>query len=138
MSSGFCFSPAQPTVRSAQTEVCSFIKDDNTATGTVGVLTYELFNVQRRHCNELMAVMFSVPYDYNVYNNWLSVGIFESTRACDEELYKHMYYEKNFTNFLRQEADGSGIMYPGRELDVRATMSSEGRAIIKVEVYDKM
>ncbi|XP_056432484.1 bryoporin-like [Gadus chalcogrammus] len=138
MESGFCFSPPQPTVRTGLTEVCSFTKDDNTATGAVGVLTYELFDMRKRHCNELMALMFSVPYDDNVYKNWLGLGIFEHTREVDEKLYKHMYYEKDFTNFLRHEADGSGVKYTGRMLDVRGTMSSEGRAIVKLEVYDKM
>ncbi|XP_056153663.1 DELTA-actitoxin-Afr1c-like [Lampris incognitus] len=138
MDSGFSFSPPQPTVRTAKTEVCSFTKDDNTASGAVGILTYELFDMRNRHCNELVAIMFSVPFDYNLYKNWLGVGIFEHTRPCDEKLYKHMYYEKDFTNFVRQEANGSGVMYAGRMVDARATMSSEGRAIIKVELYDKM
>ncbi|KAM4623707.1 DELTA-actitoxin-Afr1c-like isoform 1-T2 [Polymixia lowei] len=138
MSSGFSFNPPQPTVRTTKSEVCSFIKDDNTASGAVGVLTYELFDMRSRHCNELVAIMFSVPFDYNLYKNWYGIGIFEHTRACDEKLYKLMYYEKDFTNFQRHEADGSGVMYPGRMVDVRATMSSEGKAIIKLELYDKM
>ncbi|XP_067432551.1 DELTA-sagatoxin-Srs1a-like [Thunnus thynnus] len=138
MESGFCFSPPQPTVRTNKTEVCSFTKDDNTASGAVGVLTYELFDMHRRHCNELIAVMFSVPFDYNFYKNWLGVGVFEHTRACDEKLYKLMYNDKDFTNFERHEADGSGVAYKGRVVDVRACMSDEGRAIVKLEVYDKM
>lgn len=138
MSSGFSFNPPQPTVRTIKSEVCSFDKDDNTASGVVGVLTYELFDMRNRHCNELVAVMFSVPFDYNIYKNWLAVGVFEKTRSCDEALYKHMYYEKNFTNFTRHEANGSGVAYQGRVVDVRATMSNVGRAIIKLELYDKM
>ncbi|KAM4525207.1 DELTA-stichotoxin-Hmg2b-like isoform 1-T2 [Odontesthes bonariensis] len=138
MESGFPFSPPQPTVRTNRTEVCSFIKDDNTASGAVGVLTYELFNMQQRHCNEVMAVMFSVPFDYNFYKNWLGVGIFEHTRACDAKLFDHMYKGKDFTNFVRHEADGSGVAYQGRALDVRSSMSDEGKAIIKLELYDKM
>ncbi|XP_036408043.1 DELTA-sagatoxin-Srs1a-like [Megalops cyprinoides] len=138
MSSGFSFNPPQPTVRTTKTEVCSFTKDDNTASGSVGVLTYELFDMRSRHCNELIAIMFSVPFDYNIYKNWLGVGIFEHKRACDEALYKHMYYEKNFTNFTRAEANGSGVEYKGRVVDLRATMSNIGRAIIKLEIYDKM
>lgn len=138
MSSGYAFNPPQPTVRSMQSEVCSFTKDDDTASGAVGVLTYQLFDMRSRHCNELVALMFSVPFDYNFYKNWMGVGIFEHTHACDEALYKHMYYEKDFTNFHRHEADGSGVMFAGRVVDVRATMSDVGRAIIKLEVYDKM
>ncbi|XP_047465166.1 DELTA-sagatoxin-Srs1a-like [Mugil cephalus] len=138
MESGFPFSPPQPTVRTTKTEVCSFTKDDNTATGAVGVLTYELFDMRQRHCNELIAIMFSVPFDYNFYKNWLGVGIFEKTRACDDKLYDLMYKGKDFTNFVRHEADGSGVVYKGRAVDVRACMSDEGRAMIKLEVYDRM
>ncbi|KAM9837279.1 DELTA-sagatoxin-Srs1a-like isoform 1-T2 [Aulostomus maculatus] len=138
MESGFTFSPPQPTVRVNKTEVCSFTKDDNTASGAVGVLTYELFNMSRRHCNEIIAIMFSVPFDYNFYKNWLGVGIFEHTRVCDEKLYKLMYHEKDFTNFARHEADGSGLLYKGRMVEVRGCMSDEGKAIVKLEVYDRM
>ncbi|XP_012674545.2 DELTA-stichotoxin-Hmg2b-like [Clupea harengus] len=138
MESGFNFSPPQPTVRTTKTEVCSFTKDDNTATGAVGVLTYELFHMHNRHCNEQVAVMFSVPFDYRFYKNWLGVGVFEHTRTNDEALYKHMYYEKDFTNFKRHEATGGGIVYNGRAVDVMATMSDNGRAIVKLEVFDKM
>ncbi|KAL6094417.1 uncharacterized protein ACO6RY_15831 [Pungitius sinensis] len=138
MESGFVFNPPQPTLRTAKTEVCSFTKDDNTATGAVGVMTYELFDMQTRHCNELVAVMFSVPFDYSFYKNWLGVGVFEHTRPCDAKLFDHMYKGKDFTDFVRSEANGSGVTYRGRAVDVRACMSDEGKAIIKLELYDKM
>ncbi|KAJ7992375.1 hypothetical protein DPEC_G00277870 [Dallia pectoralis] len=138
MSSGFCHHPPQPTVRITQTEVCSFTKDDDTATGAVGVLTYDLFHMQRRVCSERVAVMFSVPYDYNFYKNWLAVGVFEATRPCDKQLYKHMYQEKDFSNFARSEANGSGLEYKANDVDLRATMSNVGKAIVKLELYDKI
>ncbi|KAJ8364598.1 hypothetical protein SKAU_G00134290, partial [Synaphobranchus kaupii] len=138
MNSGYTFNPPQPTVRTTMTEVCSFSKKEDTASGSVGVLTYELFDMQKRHCNELIAVMFSVPFDYNFYKNWLGVGIFEHTRTCDEDLYKHMYYDKDMTNFTRAESTGSGLEYKGRVVDLRASMSNVGRSIIKLEVFDKM
>lgn len=138
MKSGFVYSPPQPTLLSTNTDVSSYTKDDNTASGAVGVLTYEMFDLRTHHCNEVMAVMFSVPFDYNLYKNWLALGVFEHTRACDEKLYDHMYNSKDFTNFVRHESNGSGLKYEGRVVDLRACMSDEGRAIIKLEVYDKM
>lgn len=138
MESGFAFSPPQPTVRPGKTEVCSFIKDDNTASGAVGVLTYELFDTRSRQTNSIMAVMFSVPFDYNFYKNWLALGIFESTQACDSKLYDLMYKGKDFTNFKRQEANGSALVFAKGTLDVLACMSDEGRAILKLEVFDRM
>ncbi|XP_030649015.1 DELTA-sagatoxin-Srs1a [Chanos chanos] len=138
MTSGFCFHPPQPTVRSTKTEVCSFTKDDNTATGAVGVLTYDLFHMQNRLCTERLALMFSVPFDRNLYKNYLALGIFENHRSCDKDLYNHMYEGKDFTQFTRVEAGGSGVTYKGTHVDLRATMSDMGKAIIKLEIYDKM
>lgn len=137
MESGFPYSPPKPTLGSNMSEVCSFTKDDNTASGAVGVLTYELLDMRNKRCDELMAVMFSVPFDYSFFQNWLGVGIFEQTRACDKQLYEHMYNGKDFSNFVRQKANGSGLKFQGGKVDVRACMSDEGRAIVKLEIYDR-
>ncbi|XP_034563438.1 bryoporin-like [Notolabrus celidotus] len=138
MESGFSHSPPTPTLGITKTEVCSFTKDDNTASGAVGVLTYELFHMRERKSPEMMAIMFSVPYDYNFYQNWLGLGVFESSVATDHELFDQMYKSKDFTNFVRYKSDGSGIVFKGKSLDLRACMSDEGRAIVKLELFDKM
>lgn len=138
MESGFSYNPPQPTVRTNKPEVCSFTKDDNTATGAVGVLTYELYDMKKQHCNEVIAVMFSVPFDYKIYKNWMALGIFERTRECDKKLFDLMYKGEDFTNFQRREGDGCGLLYKGRMVDLRACMSSEGRATLKLELYDRI
>ncbi|KAK7940582.1 hypothetical protein WMY93_003908 [Mugilogobius chulae] len=138
MESGFSHHPPQPTVRTTKTEVCSFTKDDNTATGSVGLLTYDLFHMKGRTCSERMAIMFSVPYDRNLYKNKLAIGLFEHTRECDRNLYTLMYEGKDMSNFARCENDGSGLVHQGPYVDVRATMSTVGKAILKVELYDMM
>lgn len=137
MESGFVYSPPQPTLRTKKTEVCSFTKDDNTASGAVGVMTYELFDMHTRRCTDLIAIMFSVPFDYSFYENWLAVGVFENTEGCDKKLYKLMYNGKDFTHFKRGKGDGNGLVHSDKGVDVRSAMSSEGRAIIKMEVYDQ-
>lgn len=82
--------------------------------------------------------MFSVPFDYNMYKNWFAVGIYSLGKECNESLYKEMYYNKEQQGFVREEAKGSGITYQGLRLDIKATMSPLGRAIMKVEVWDKV
>lgn len=84
--------------------------------------------------------MFSVPWDYNIYNNWFAVGIYKKGTKCDEGLYKQMYYEKKQVEhgFVREQASGSGINYVGSYLDIKATMNPLGKAIMKVEVWDKL
>ncbi|XP_044187886.1 bryoporin-like [Thunnus albacares] len=138
MSSGFSHHPPQPTVRPNMTEVCSFTKDDNTATGAVGLLTYDLFHMQSRVCSERMAIMFSVPFDHNLYNNRLAVGMVEQSRACDKNLYDQMYDGKDLSGFTRSDTNGSGLEYRATYVDLKATMSTIGKAIVKVELYDKM
>nr|XP_046272468.1 bryoporin-like [Scatophagus argus] len=138
LTSGFCQHPPQPTIRTTKTEVCSFTKDDHTVTGAVGLLTYDLFHMQKHTCSERMAIMFSVPFDHNLYKNRLAVGVVEHSRACDENLYNQMYDGKDLSNFTRSETSGCGLEYKATYVDLRATMSSIGKAIVKVEIYDKM
>lgn len=137
MSSGFVFNPLQPTLRSSKNEVGSFVKNDNTATGAVGVLTYKLFDTRTRCVHGEMAVMFSVPFDYGLYKNWLALGVFPPETECDEKLFKHMYESNDFTHFARHEADGSGLKYEGKTVEVKASMSGGGKAIIKLDLSDK-
>lgn len=138
LESGDISNPPQPTVRSLKTEVCTFSKSAATATGSVGVMTYDLFERNRNDVIETMAIMFSVSWDYNLYKNWFAVGIYPKGRECDQALYKEMYYQKHQKGFVREEANGSGINHEGNYLDIRATMCPLGRAIIKVEVWDKL
>lgn len=135
--SGEIYNPPQPTVRPLKTEVCCFTKSSGKATGSVGVMTYDLFERSRNDYIETLAIMFSVPWDYNIYKNWFAVGIYGKGRNCDESLYKEMYNEKNPKQFVREPATGSGINYMGNYLDVRATMGPLGKAVMKVEVWDK-
>lgn len=118
--------------------VCSFVKDEDFPTGAVGVLTYDLYHTHSRSCSERMAIMFSVPYDYNLYENRLAVGVFEQSCACDEELYDLMYGEQESSRFVRSEKIGSGLECLASNVDLRATMSTIGKAIIKMELYDKL
>lgn len=138
MSSGFSQHPPQPTIRTAKTEVCTFTKDDNTATGSVGMLTYDLFNMQSSSYSERMAIMFSVPFDRNLYKNKLAVGMVEHSRECDKHLYDQMYDGKDLSNFVRADTNGSGLEYKTQDVELRATMSTIGKAIVKVELYDRI
>lgn len=134
MNSGFCQNPPQPTVHSVEPVVCAFTKDDNTATGAVGLLTYDLFHKTSRVCSKRMAIMFSVPYDRNLYKNKLAIGVIDESQACDKHLYEQMYDEKN-QSFKRSDGSGSCLEYK-EHVCLKATMSSIGKAIVKVEIYN--
>ncbi|XP_053708400.1 actinoporin-like protein [Synchiropus splendidus] len=138
LDNGETHNPPQPTVPPLHTELCTFTKTGGKATGAVGVLTYNLLERSQSNFIETVAIMFSVPWDYNLYKNWFAVGIFDRGIECNEALFKKMYYDKKPEGFVREHADGSGINYVGKYLDIKATMCPMGRSIMKVEVWDKV
>jgi len=44
--------------------------------------TYDLFERNRNDYIETLAIMFSVPWDYNLYKNWFAVGIYPKGKEC--------------------------------------------------------
>ncbi|XP_049319883.1 DELTA-actitoxin-Afr1e-like [Astyanax mexicanus] len=133
--SGFCSSPPQPTINKNTQEVCSFSKTGHTACGAVGVLTYKILPDDKLHRPEKLAIMFSVPFNYNHYENWFALGVYEAGKSCNYDLYYQMYYERG--PFKREKGTGSVLTYSSKTVDLSGTMSPQGYSVIKVELSDK-
>ncbi|KAG9268248.1 bryoporin-like isoform X1 [Astyanax mexicanus] len=133
--SGYCHHPPQPTIKQKTKEVCCFSKTAHTACGSVGVLTYQILS-DAQDCVGELALMYSVPYDYNLYENTFALGIFESGFPCDEDLYNQMYYKSG--PFIRGNGTGSSITHSDKDAVVKGTMSSAGQAVMCVEFDDKL
>uniref|UniRef100_A0A3B1J0I9 Uncharacterized protein n=1 Tax=Astyanax mexicanus TaxID=7994 RepID=A0A3B1J0I9_ASTMX len=69
--SGYCHSPPQPTIKKNTQEV---------------FMTYQIINDDKR-CIGQLAIMFSVPYNYNHFENLFALGIFDPSQKCDWNLY---------------------------------------------------
>ncbi|XP_030625868.1 bryoporin-like [Chanos chanos] len=136
MNSGYNSQPPSPTVDTNTKSSCAFSKTAGTARGAVGVLTYDLFIREKSRSDKLIAIMFSVPFDYNLYDNWLAVGIFDQAQPCDETLYKFMYYDSDY-RFNRVKATDPSIVYTRESVEIRATMSNARTADVQVEIHDK-
>nr|XP_055049405.1 DELTA-sagatoxin-Srs1a-like [Misgurnus anguillicaudatus] len=135
--SGCCWHPPQPTISTNKTGICAITKIAFTACGAVGVLTYDLFHLKNEECTERIAILFSVPFNYNFYDNIFGIGVIMPTCECNEALYKKMYYEID-NSFIRGKAKVSGIPYSAQRVKLEATMSNVGKAIIKLEIHDKL
>ncbi|KAI4798561.1 hypothetical protein KUCAC02_021959 [Chaenocephalus aceratus] len=133
--SGFCATPFPPTVAPGASGNAVFTKSPSKYAGSVGVFTYDL-NKDEKQAAEKIAIMFSVPWDFNKYKNWYAVGVFDVCTECDEALYKQMYYDKE-TTFRRQTADGSSLTHVGVHITIKATMSDAYQPVIKVQVTQK-
>ncbi|XP_045897287.1 DELTA-sagatoxin-Srs1a-like [Micropterus dolomieu] len=130
--SGIYEKPLSPTLGPSESGSALFIKTSNTACGAVGVFTYDLQNKSTEKCDGKMAVMYSVPYDYNFYSNMYAVGVFDVDTKCDYDLYKEMYYGAG-SMFVRGKAKDS-LTYKGKDVTIRATMSDSKTSVIKVQV----
>jgi len=135
MESGCCEVPLPPMINPRSEANAVFNKTTGAATGAVGVLTYNLFNYNANDYSHVLAVMFSVPYDRNLYSNWYAVGIFHRGTECDQDLYEAMYNGSE-ERFARAKADGSSVSYRGDMVVVSATMSDSGEAVVRVDLND--
>ncbi|XP_036449147.1 DELTA-sagatoxin-Srs1a-like [Colossoma macropomum] len=136
--SGCCYHPPQPTIKTKTQETCTFSKTSYAARGSVGVLTYQIHRKKSNPVGEL-AIMFSVPYDYSLFENWFALGIFEANIPCNYDLFKRMYYDGDGYDdlFTREKGTGGVITYSGKGVLVKGTMSAFGQSIIKVELWDE-
>lgn len=75
--------------------------------------------------------MFSARCGYMKYKNCLGLGIYENDISCNNELFNQMYFKEG--PFIATVATGCEIIYSGKGICVKGTMSNVGKAIMKVE-----
>ncbi|XP_028268218.1 DELTA-sagatoxin-Srs1a-like [Parambassis ranga] len=131
--SGYNEAPLPPTLSPSETGSALFLSTPTTARGSVGVFTYDLQNPLNMQFYGKIAVMFSVPYDFNLYSNWYAVGMFDMDKHCDKHLYKEMYYNTEL-GFVRGKAKGPSLAHTGPNVTIRATMSDSYQPVLKVQV----
>ena len=97
-----------------------------TATGSAGVMAYYIPDL-----GVTLAVMFSVPFDYNFYSNWWNVKIYKGEERAWEHMFDDLYhsYSNPFKgdNSWRERKLGYG-------LKMRGSMSSSGQATLEIHV----
>ncbi|XP_061096831.1 DELTA-sagatoxin-Srs1a-like [Conger conger] len=131
--SGYSCTPPHLTLGKAAKGICTFGSGEG-AIGAVGVLTYDINEGLREKAVKRLAIMFSVPFDYNLYQNWFALGFFEPDTSCDEALYNLMYYQEG--PFKREKSSGSEIRFESERYSVKGAMSPMGKAEMKVEFWD--
>lgn len=80
-----------------------------------------------------MAVMFSVPFNYNFYENWQAVGMFGMGTNCDVNLYKEMYDGKQI-GFVRGKASDSRLLFQQDDVLIEATMTDTCQPVLSLKV----
>ncbi|XP_066030192.1 DELTA-stichotoxin-Hcr4a-like [Pocillopora verrucosa] len=93
------------------------------ATGSVGVVTY-----YTQGADKTVAVMFSVPFDYNLYSNWWDVKIYNGMKRATYDMYEDMYY-----NHPYQGDNGWHTKY-ANGFQVKGTMTSAGECVMELRI----
>ncbi|XP_078507300.1 hydra actinoporin-like toxin 6 [Lissotriton helveticus] len=133
--SGYNSIPPALTILPGEVKNCVFVKTDLAPTGSVGVLTYDCGNFS-------LGIMFSNPFDFNIYKVWYGLHIAEDAKQHQdlETLYHHMYYKMAPGRFFEKaevsKTTGS-IQLQHDGYCVTATMSYDCKAILKVKIEDK-
>lgn len=122
-SSGYNANPPPPTIKPGRRDTCAFSKSFGIY-GVEGVLTYDIADGRN-----VIAMMFSVPNDINLYKVSFAVAMIDKTVTCDQALFKTLEKQKTPTT-------GSMIMHSGETVEIKATMSPAGCSIMKVDVSD--
>jgi len=73
-------------VRPNEASASFWTKKGGAARGSVGVLTYDI-----EGSNRSIAIMWSVPYSYALYDNWFNVHIVDTGTVVDWTLFRRLY-----------------------------------------------
>ena len=93
----------------------------------VGVLAYYIPNIDKT-----LAVMFSVPLDYNLYQNWWNAKLYPGNKDASYDQYHELYYQAN-----PFKANGWQERSLGFRLKFRGSMSDFGQATLEINVLRK-
>lgn len=94
-------------------------------TGSVGVLTYYMPDVQKT-----IAVLFSVPFDYNLFRNWWDVKAYNGEKRADYYMYRDLYYG----NPVRGD-DGWYTKNIGEGYSVKGIMTGAGTCKLQLKIF---
>ena len=114
-----------------------FAKTPSLLRGSPGVFTYDL-SLNGSSTTDEMAVMFSVPFNFNFYENWFAVGVFSGNKKCDYDLYHELYYDNSRGRFERGKAKDGAVTYTYGKVVIEASMSDTYTPLLKVSVNEIM
>ncbi|XP_078054098.1 DELTA-actitoxin-Aas1a-like isoform X2 [Mustelus asterias] len=130
--SGYTYSLPTSLINPGRKGDALFVRTSGTARGSVGVLTYTFDSHQ-------FSLLFSNPYDYNLYSTFWALYIPIVPELTDENLYYKMYYELAPSEFFSKIslASGSGeIFASGGNVVIAATAKASGNSSISLAIRD--
>jgi len=87
LKSGMSYAHMPPEVQYGHSALKLFVKKDWQATGTVGIVSYDIKGTDKK-----VAILWSVPFDWNLYDCWFNMKIYSQSYPTGDHMYDQMYY----------------------------------------------
>ena len=87
-----------------------------------------MFAYYMEGADKTIAVMFSVPFDYNFYSNWWDVKIYPGKEIATHDVYHSMYYNHPF------EGDNGWHIKNVDGFQVKGTMTNGGGCLLQLRI----
>ncbi|KAL3870273.1 hypothetical protein ACJMK2_038350, partial [Sinanodonta woodiana] len=111
-------------------------KSSDSATGTFGTVSWLVEGQARR-----IVLMWAAPYDFNLFSNWLGVGITTPGvifHAEENDWYYQMYYGRSSDSLRFNRSafywESSPVIYTDDLIQISGTMSTGHQAQVKITV----
>ncbi|XP_065903966.1 DELTA-sagatoxin-Srs1a-like [Dysidea avara] len=98
------------------------------ATGAVGVIAYNMDD------GDTLAIMFSVPFDYNLYNNCWNVKIYNGHQEANSTMFNEMYNKQSY--FVGNDTWESKKL--NDKYMVEGIMTSSSESILQIYVVKEL
>jgi hypothetical protein len=104
-------------------------KTEYSVFGTWGVVTYEIENT-----NKKLAIMWSVPYNYSIYENWFKLAIINLDNQTNKNLLDDMYYNKGMTKGKVKNAASGSQTWQQEGYILEGIMGTGGSATLNMSI----
>ena len=94
------------------------------ARGAVGVFTYYI-----RALDKTLAIMYSVPFDFNLFRNWWNVKLYGGRREASKQTFRDMYGADRVRGDNAWHTKNLGL-----GLSVEGAMGSTGQSELEIRV----
>ena len=98
------------------------------ARGAVGVLTYYIPDLDKT-----LAIMYSVPFDYNLFRNWWNVKLYSGRKEANKQIFNDIKRPKEVDGPFK----GDNTWHTrnlGPEFSVKGAMGSTGQSELVITV----
>ncbi|CAF1071799.1 unnamed protein product [Brachionus calyciflorus] len=117
-------------------EALSARKTKDTATGSYATVSWLVGSLNKR-----IVVMWSAPYDFNLYSNWMGLGI-TTADVHDDSWFDRMYYERTIPemqNYKIAEFNRNNreIMVEDGDFEFKGIMGNGHHTTIKLYIKPK-